>query len=137
MVLSLIVIRIKGCNNLLRFFVNTFCRSNKTFLKYGNMFVSYQKMVINTASQQIYILYMYYMVQENNFVLKVLSLIVASRLGWVLKPCFPHIFCMHKIIYNVESRKSLYVYIRAQNVVLHCLTLSSFTCLLWYDLLGV
>ena len=131
MVLSLIVIRIKGCNNLLRCFVNTFCRSNKTFLKYGNMFVSYQN------NGDLYILYMYYMVQENNFVLKVLSLIVASRLGWVLKPCFPHIVCMHKIIYNVEPRKSLYVYIRAQNVVLHCLTLSSFTCLLWYDLFGV
>ena len=29
------------------------------------------------------------------------------------------------------------IHIRAQNVVLHFLTLSSFTCLPWYDLFGV
>ena len=47
---------------ILTFFVNTFCRSNKTFLNYGNMFVSYQKMVINKYSElvDIYSIYVLY-----------------------------------------------------------------------------
>ena len=132
MVLSLIVIRNKGCSNLLRVFIDTFCRGNKPFLKYGIMSIQYPN---NVDSRCIF--YICIILQENNFYTESSFPNCSFKTGLGFEAMLSTYICMHKIIYNVKPRKLLYVYIRAQNVVLHCLTLSSFTCLLWYDLFGV
>ena len=137
MVLSLIVIRNKGCSNLLRVLLIRFVGVIEFSQNMVTCLSDIQTMVINKYSELVDVYFIYVLCYKKTICTESSFPNCSFKTGLGFEAMLSTYICMHKIIYNVEPRKSLYVYIRAQNVVLHCLTLSSFTCLLWYDLFGV